>query len=176
MSIYCLKYRGLGCPTLVQPGYSQAWTFFPFFALLIRWVVGVYVISLAGLIVPLISIIEPWLVPLRGPAEVGLALRLPVDDVFISAGGPLVFFGLGRDFRRGGALSPEDGSSKDEDCIDEVGSVGRGRSWKLVPGKLWIVCSIMPCPSGSGYYRIRLMNDSGLWTGCNDTMLVNERI
>ena len=34
--------------TFVHPGYSQAWTFFPFFALLIRWVVGVYVISPAS--------------------------------------------------------------------------------------------------------------------------------
>ena len=29
--------------TLLHPGYSQAWTRFPFFALLTRWVVGVYV-------------------------------------------------------------------------------------------------------------------------------------
>jgi len=29
--------------TLLHPGYSQAWTRFPFFALLIRCVVGVYV-------------------------------------------------------------------------------------------------------------------------------------
>ena len=32
---------GKSSHTLEQPGYSQAWTFFPFFALLIRWVVGV---------------------------------------------------------------------------------------------------------------------------------------
>ena len=64
-----------------------------------------------------------------------LVLRVPVDDVFILAGGLLVFFELETDFRREGALSPEDCSSIREDWIDEASSVGRGRSWKFVPGK-----------------------------------------
>ena len=63
-----------------------------------------------------------------------LVLRVPIDDVFIFAGGLLVFFEL--DFRREGALSTEDCSSGNEDWIDEARSMGRGRSWRFVPGKL----------------------------------------
>ena len=43
--------------TFVHPGYSQACTFFPFFALLMRCVVGVYVISSAGFSSPGVAII-----------------------------------------------------------------------------------------------------------------------
>lgn len=50
--------------TLVHPGYSQAWTFFPFFALLIRCVVGVYVIS----------------PPIGSSAPPGIVMSEPRDD------------------------------------------------------------------------------------------------
>lgn len=85
-------------------------------------------------------------------------LLVPVEDVLILAGGALVFFELGRDLRRGGALGPEDCSSDDEDCIDEPDSVGRARSWKLVSVKFRVGCSMIPSYSVCLYY-IRLMND-----------------
>lgn len=47
--------------TFGHPGYSQACTFFPFFALLIRCVVGVYVISPAA------------------PNRFGIVITVPLD-------------------------------------------------------------------------------------------------
>lgn len=44
LAIY-LTYEYDSDPTLLHPGNSHAWTRLPFFALLIRWVVGVYVIG-----------------------------------------------------------------------------------------------------------------------------------
>lgn len=59
-----LEFKCRTTRTLVHPGYSQAWTFFPFFALLIRCVVGVYVIS----------------PPIGSNAPPGIVMSEPRDD------------------------------------------------------------------------------------------------
>ena len=82
------------------------------------------------------------MVPLRGPADTALVPFVPVCDVLILAGGFLVLFEAGRDFLRAGILGPDDCSSEDEDGTEAVDSVGRVRSWRLVPGGCCAVCSI----------------------------------